>query len=623
MRTCFTLLILICLPVLLPGTISARASVTQQPDTAQVSALVQRGKALVYEYPDSARAYFEQALPLAERSGSATHHATALNWIGVAHYILGEYNDALPYFTRALRLSEDANDHNGIAASLNHIGLIYEIQGQHDRAIEQHKNAIVHAEAINNTERLASNHFNIGLIYDETGRYDEALTYLTKALQLSEDHQHYRLVAMSYNRLGEIHFHLGKLSDAETYYSKVLTYPHYQSNWETCFAQAGLAQVFLASGNTEESIVRGKEAYRLALAMQAKWEIIRASDILSLAYADKKDFQQAYAMQRIARQVSDSVFNEEKEKELNYIHLQENELQKLRLRQQNELQQAELRYKNLYIILGGIVLLSLLVISFTLYTRQRQKVRLNRELSDINERIEFQNRQLHSLNLTKNNLLSIIGHDMRSPLVNLSALLSLIRQDDLDPETQQKFLAELQVSVDAVSGTLDNLLHWATSQMEGFETKPVVIDLDDILEGKISFWQHAIRKKNITIRHRKQGLNALADLDQVRTVMRNIVGNAIKFTHAGGEISISYRDHAGMVGTVITDTGIGMTEDRLKELFAFRPGKHTRGTDNEKGSGLGLMISNQFVEKNNGKMRVESTPGKGTTFTIWLPKAPG
>jgi signal transduction histidine kinase len=157
--------------------------------------------------------------------------------------------------------------------------------------------------------------------------------------------------------------------------------------------------------------------------------------------------------------------------------------------------------------------------------------------------------------------------------------------------------------------------------MDSFETMPVAIDLDHLMEGKIAFWQLAVRNKNITIRHRKQALNAFADLEQVRTVMRNIIGNAIKFTHAGGEISISYREHAGMVGTVITDTGIGIPPDRLNEMFMVHPGKRTRGTENEKGSGLGLMISKQFVELNNGKIRVESEPGKGTTFTVWLPKA--
>lgn len=604
---------------MIPETV--QAAFTQQADTAQITELITRGKALVYEYPDSARAYFQQALPLAEYSASAEHHATALDWIGIAYYILGEYNSALPYFNQALRVSEQANDHNGMASSFNHIGLIYQIQGQHDRAIEQHMKAIVHAEATKNTERLASNNFNIGLIYDETGKYEEALTYLTKALQLSERNQHYRLVAMSYNRLGEIHFHLGKLDTAEIYYRKTLNYPQYKTNWETCFAHAGLAQTLRESGKLNESLVHGREAYRLARTMNAKWEIIRAADILALTHASKKDFQQAYALQRIARTVSDSVFNEEKEKELNYIHLQENQLEKLRLEQQNEMQHAELRYKNLLIVLGGIVLALLLVISFILYTRHRQKVLLNRELSGINEHIERQNRQLNTLSQTKSNLLSIIGHDMRSPLVNLSALLTLIRQNDLEPEMREKFLETLQGSVDSVSGSLDNLLHWATSQMESFQTNAVAIDLDVVMDGKIAFWQLAIRKKNITIKHRKQGLNAFADLDQVRTVMRNIVGNAIKFTHAGGEIAISYREHAGMIGTVITDSGIGISQEKLNDLFTLRPGKRTHGTENEKGSGLGLMISKQFVEQNHGNIRVTSEPGKGATFIIWLPKA--
>lgn len=604
---------------LLLVSLTASAQTEQPADTARVSELITQGKALVYEHPDSARTYFEQAIALADDNTSPVHHASALNWMGVAYYILGEYNTALPYFTHALRLNEEAGDHHGMAASLNHIGLIYEMQGQHDRAIEQHQKAIVHAQKVNNTERLASNNFNIGLIYDETGRYHEALTYLNKALKISEANNHHRLIAMSYNRLGEIQYHLNKLPEAEAYYRKALTYRGYQSKWEKSFAHAGLAQTLRAAKQLKQSIEHGTEAYRLAREMNAKWEITRSADILASAYADQKNFQQAYEMQRIARQVSDSVFNEEKEKELNYVHLQENELQKLKLQQQNELQQAELRYKNLFITLGAIVLLSLLVISIILYNRHRQKVRLNTELSVINRQIEQQNAQLNELNQTKNHLLSIIGHDMRSPLVNLSALLSLIRQHNLDPTDRERFLADLNIAVDSLSGTLDNLLNWASSQMEGFQTNPVQIDLDHIVTGKITLWKNAAQTKNITVHHRVQGLNAFADVDQVRTILRNLLGNAIKFTRAGGDVRITYREHAGMVGIVIADTGVGMTAEKLQELFAFKPGRQTRGTENEKGSGLGLMITKQFVDRNNGKIKVESEPGKGTTFTVWLP----
>lgn len=591
-------------------------------DTAQVSTWLQRGETLVYEYPDSARTWFEQALALAEKSSSPVHHARALNALGIAYYILGEYNMALPYFTQALRLSRETNDHHGIAVGLNHIGLVYQMQGEHERAIEQHQEALVHAQLINDTERQAANQFNIGLIYDDTGQYEKALTYVTTALQLSEAHGHHRMIAMSYNRLGEIQYHLNRFEEAETYYRKALTYPHYQSTWETCFSHAGIAQALGASGRLEQSVVHGREAYLLARKMKAKWEIIRAAEVLARSYAGLRNFQQAYTLERIARQVSDSVFNEAKEKELNYVQLQENEYQKLKLERENELQQAELRYKNLFIVLGAIVLLLLLAISFILYTRHQQKVRLNRELSTINQQIEQQNAQLNELNQTKNNLLSIIGHDMRSPLVNLGALLTMLQQEGLEPEMRQRFLSDLRVSIDSVSGTLDNLLQWATSQMEGFQTTPVFIDLDHILEEKLLLWKNMAETKNVTLRHRTQGLNAYADINQVRTVLRNLIGNAIKFTPTGGEVHISYRQRAGMVGIVITDTGVGIPPDKLHELFTFKPGRHTRGTGNEKGAGLGLMIAKQFVERNNGKIRVESEPGKGTTLTVWLPENP-
>lgn len=588
-------------------------------DSTRINLLLTTGKDRVYQLPDSALLYFKTCITLADAAGLPVLKAQSMDWAGVAHYVLGEYTEALPYFQDALAINEALKNHYGISTSLNHIGLIFESQEQHEKAIQYHLKAVKHASIINNKDRIASNYFNIALVHDVTGQYDSALYYLNLSLTLSREVNAHRLVAMNYNRLGEVNFHQKNYTTAEQYYKQALAYREHQSNWENCFAWAGLAQTYSATRHYKQGIEAGLKAYKLAQTMDAKWEIIRIAKILAEAYAGQKSFDEAYRMSTLAQQYSDSVFNEYKERELNLLHLKQSELQQVKLKQQNEAQQNEIRIKNFAIILITLSGVSILVIAAILYSRHQQKLKLNRELNIINEKIELQNKELNKLNQTKNNLLSIIGHDLRSPFVNLYALLELVKDGNLDSETQKRLFGNLQTSVRTVSGTLDSLLQWASSQMEGLQVDPVTINLDEVVESQIQFSKLSADRKGISIRHETGNFTAWADLEQLKTVIRNILGNAIKFTAASGIVTISYRQNSSLVGITITDTGIGMDESTRNTLFTYTGKNKTTGTDNEKGTGLGLMICKQFIESNGGHIEVQSEAGRGSAFTIWLP----
>lgn len=588
-------------------------------DSTRINLLLAAGKDRVYQLPDSALLYFKTCIVLADAAELPKLKAQSQDWAGVAHYILGEYTEALPYFQDALAINEDLGNHYGISTSLNHIGLIFESQGQHDKAIQHHLKAVKHASIINNKDRIASNYFNIALVYDVTKRYDSALYYLNQSLALSQEVKSYRLVAMNYNRMGEVNFHQKNYTKAEQYYKQVFAYREHQSNWENCFAWAGLAQTYCAMQQYSKSIEAGLKAYNLAQTMDAKWEIIRIAKILAEAYAGQKSFDEAYKMSTLAQHYSDSVFNEYKERELNLLHLKQSELQQVKLEQQNTAQQHEIKVKNYAIIIIAVSGISMLIIAAIVYSRHQQKLKLNRELNLINEKIELQNKELQALNQVKSNLLSIIGHDLRSPFVNLYALLEMVKEGNLDADTQKRLFGNLQNSVSTVSGTLDSLLQWASSQMEGLQLQPVIIDLDKTVETQIQFSHLSAERKGISIKHHTKQLSVLADEDQLKTVIRNIIGNAIKFTPTSGTITITYQQVNNLTGISITDTGTGMTDDTILSLFSFTGKNKSTGTNNEKGTGLGLMISKQFIENNGGRIDVQSEVGKGSTFTIWLP----
>jgi signal transduction histidine kinase len=200
-------------------------------------------------------------------------------------------------------------------------------------------------------------------------------------------------------------------------------------------------------------------------------------------------------------------------------------------------------------------------------------------------------------------------------------MLDLLRMGGLDEQQQQLVAKDLSESFRSVSGTLDGLLQWAHSQMRGMDAAPQLLLADEVIEKAIQFWESSSYKKSIRCHHVPRGLTVYADSQKIETVVRNIVGNAIKFTPSQGNITIDTVQRADKTGIVVTDTGVGMPRQMKDEIFTFQRENRREGTLREKGSGLGLMISHQLTVNNGGNIEVDSEEGKGSTFIIWLPSS--
>jgi signal transduction histidine kinase len=240
-----------------------------------------------------------------------------------------------------------------------------------------------------------------------------------------------------------------------------------------------------------------------------------------------------------------------------------------------------------------------------------------------NKKVEEQNKDLSEVNQTKNRLISILSHDMRAPFNSLHGLLELIRAGGISEQRRQELFEELTENFRAVSGTLDNLLQWTHSQMEGLRANPKILSVDDVVERNLKFWEASVKKKQLQVHFEHKHLSVYADQFQLKTVVRNILGNAIKFTPTGGSIHIESLSAGDKTGIVIRDTGVGMPEEMRASLFKFQRENQRRGTSQEKGTGLGMMISYQLLEKNGGTIEVESEENKGSSFRIWLPASNG
>ena len=227
------------------------------------------------------------------------------------------------------------------------------------------------------------------------------------------------------------------------------------------------------------------------------------------------------------------------------------------------------------------------------------------------------------LNTTKDRFFSIIAHDLRSPISSMLSILDLFstHRDRFDKKSTDLMIQDLQKSTGRTYNLLENLLNWARSQRGEIHYKPENIELYPIVNSNIELIAIAIENKQINLTKKiKQKLLCFADKSMLDLVIRNLLSNAIKFTLVGGEINIISEEQDDMIAITIKDSGIGIKKDDLSRLF--NPGqKHsTWGTQGEKGSGLGLILCKEFIEKNKGTLKVESDEGKGSSFIFTIPK---
>lgn len=249
-------------------------------------------------------------------------------------------------------------------------------------------------------------------------------------------------------------------------------------------------------------------------------------------------------------------------------------------------------------------------------------------IHDITERKKSENslkeseKQLKELNTTKDKLFSIIAHDLRSPfnsIIGFSELLTL-NSADLEPEEKEKFCSIINVAAKNTLILLDNLLNWAKSQTGQLRFNPEKVLFSAVILEIITLKKSLTKAKNITLDYSlSDEIEVYADVNMLKTVLRNLISNAIKFTELGGNIRVLATLKDQHVEITISDNGIGMNEEKCKELFKIASNTTTIGTANENGTGLGLVLCKEFVEKNRGTIWVESKEGKGSDFKFTLP----
>lgn len=247
-----------------------------------------------------------------------------------------------------------------------------------------------------------------------------------------------------------------------------------------------------------------------------------------------------------------------------------------------------------------------------------QLSKVNKELTSNNQVIAEQSHQLEKLNATKDKFFSIVAHDLKSPLISLKSFSNLLIDhfDSLNKDEILTMSKQLSYSVDSTIKMADNLITWAMLQMGDSQFNEEIIKIKVITSNLFDVYQKVALEKGINVSFSvDDSLTIIGDKNQIEFVIRNLVNNAIKFTHKNGFVSLTAKSLAdGLVKISVSDSGVGISDEIKRKLFSISRIQSTNGTDGEKGTGLGLMLSYEFMKLNGGQIDIESSLGKGSTF---------
>lgn len=236
-----------------------------------------------------------------------------------------------------------------------------------------------------------------------------------------------------------------------------------------------------------------------------------------------------------------------------------------------------------------------------------------------NFQILRQNEELEKLNTEKNKLMSIVAHDLRSPLASIQNFLELLTQHELDEEQKLDIENDLLNSTKNTMAMLSKLLDWSKSQLHGVSVHMEYLNVQTLFEPTLNLERNIAGRKNISLDYYfDPSAGIYADSDMMQLILRNVVGNAIKFTGMGGHIMVKAEAQGSNCLISIQDDGIGMSEEKQQSIFSLNV-ESTFGTNNEKGVGLGLMLCMEFIKAQNGRVWLESRPGEGTCVYISVP----
>lgn len=546
----------------------------------------------------------------------------------------GKYDQALAKYQEALNYYQEINDDAGIAGLYNNMGMLYEDMGKLDEAYDYYLLSLDYFKENGSQKDVLNLKLHIGDIFLKKGNINKALEYFFKADSIVMLVDDIRLESICLSNIGEAYNQKGDFKKALEYQLKALKLKEKvgdKKRLTITFTEMG--RIYFNVKDYEKALFNIHKGLKIATEIRFSSQISKCHKILSEVYQEMEDYKSSLHYLSLYMEGIEIIHSEQNRKMLAELKA------KYDLEQQNKDYQALLqseqlskaRIKNQWMLIAFVLLILFgsLIFSSVFLSRSQQNQKLNVQLSIQNKEIEKQqaklkelNKSLGKANSSKDKFFSIVAHDLKNPFNSLILLTSLLidEYDSFSEAEKKKYLKQINESSRNTFSLLQNLLEWARSQIAGTHVDKEKVNVGELTDKVIALLQPTANNKKIMVSSSiTDSVNAFADKNMVSTILLNLVSNALKFTPNSGKVSISSIVENNHVEIIVADNGMGISKDNLNRLFRLDEKFQTRGTEKELGTGLGLILCKEFVEKNDGEIWVESEESKGSQFHFSLP----
>ncbi len=578
------------------------------------------------DYKNSLRHDLE-ALAISKYINNVYWQSIALNGVGEDYYNLDLYNDAFKYYRESLDLSIENKLPLREAIALYNMGRVLIVMGQLDKARDYIEESLVKSEKVGDTVGIAYSKHDLARIDIEKGDYETAFKSLEEAYEISSGLREDVLTPQIMITLALANEESGKYRAALIHYDEAMKLYDAQNN------KNGIAQALFGKGSVSKRMsdqAKAMSYFKRSLAVAKDIDdhemIIKCFEVLSELYEEANNLEYALSFYKKFKQLEDSVFSEKKKEQFSQVQIQYETAKKdmeIKLLYEKEQQQvSQLKNEEFIRNILVVILAFTAVLLYSLYKNNKKRQKINEVLVQQQQEIKSKSKELEGLLEMKDKFFSILSHDLRSPINALTGVLDILDEGYMTQEELKEVSKSLKSRLTKTRKLLDTLLDWAMLQMDAIKINNEEIKLVDMVEDNLNFFREVEDKKIKYINNVPESDKVKADRNMLDLIIRNLVSNAIKFTDNGGEVKVGTETSKdGQLIVAIEDNGIGMSKDRMDKLFDTGEIYTTRGTANERGTGLGLKLCKEFVERMGGNILVESTEGKGSIFKFTIQKA--
>lgn len=565
---------------------------------------------------------YREALSLANNSGAQDIAAEALNYMGLIYWKWSNYDKAIDYFFSSLKIKEELKDEFEIGLTLNNIAFVYNEMNQIEQSIIYSNKVLEMAYDLKDNYVLGRVLNNLGVSYFKRKDYKKAAYYQNESLKIKKRAGDKSGMAYSYNDLGNIFLAEKKYDEAFWQYNQSLGIrKQLKDKFGISSALFSIGRVQKAKG--EIALAQATFMSSLDYALSIGSKRLEANIYRELSELNRSIGNNDLAFRYLNKYsaILDSVWNKEirdKILELSVIY-------------DVDSKDAELRIKNLEIekeqnktLFSYLVFFLFIIAIVVLYIRYSSVKKVKHQLEKVNRELEEKSKMLEKMIKSRDRFFSIVSHDLRSPFFGLKGLVEILAEgnEELTEEERNLFLTKLNRSVKEINILLENLLEWSRLQSKRMEYLPEVFDLSEELSQSIFLLSQNAERKRIKLTNLiPEKTIVMADRRMVHSVIQNLVTNAIKFTYEKGKVEITAQSLENVVIVNVVDHGMGIPDEFKDRIFQIDSQTTSRGTNDEKGTGLGLIICKELIEMNGGQISFVSEENKGTTFTFTLPRA--